>query len=276
MTIQEHEQLRAAWEAIAAGYDEFVTGSHMELGEEALRRAGLTPAMRFLDVASGSGALSVPAARLGARVLSVDIAPSMIERLTARARDEGLSDLEGRVMDGHALELADATFDVAGSQFGVMLFPDLPRGVSELARVTKAGGRVLIVAFGPPSTVEFFAFFLAAMQAAVPHFTGPPMDPLPLPFQLADPDTFRRALAAAALTDLRMETVTAHVEFRSGQHMWDWITSSNPIGAALVADLTAEQGATVRTELDGMLRERSSGNGPAVLNHQVHIGIGTK
>ena len=90
MTTQEHEQTRAAWDKIAAGYDEFVTATHMELGNEGLRRADLRPGMRFLDVAAGSGALSIPAARLGAQVLATDQSPVMLERLSARARDEGL------------------------------------------------------------------------------------------------------------------------------------------------------------------------------------------
>ena len=63
------EQIRNAWDSIAAGYDEFVTPSGgWALPEDALRRVGLRPGMRFLDVAAGSGALSIPAARLGAQV----------------------------------------------------------------------------------------------------------------------------------------------------------------------------------------------------------------
>ena len=129
---EDLEPTRAAWDEIATGYDEFVTPAHMTLGEHALRRAGLRPGMRFLDVAAGSGALSLPAARLGAKVLSTDMSPRMLERLEARAREERL-DLKTRVMDGHALELEDDSFDLSGSQFGVMLFPDMPRGVAELA-----------------------------------------------------------------------------------------------------------------------------------------------
>jgi len=143
------EEIRTAWDEIAAGYDEFVTPTHMWLANEALRLAGLRPGMRLLDVAPGSSALSIPAARLGAQVLAADLSPNMVERLKARARKEGLSNLETRVMDGHALELEANTFDISGSQFGVMLFPDLPRGLSELARVTKPVGRVLMVAYGP-------------------------------------------------------------------------------------------------------------------------------
>src|SRR5919205_3045404 len=143
------EEIRGAWDTIAAGYDEFVTPTHMWLANEGLRRADLRSGMRFLDVAAGSGALSIPAARLGAQVLATDMSPVMLEHLDARARKEGLS-IETRIMDSHALELKDNTFDVAGSQFGVMLFPDMPRGIREMARVSKPGGRVLMNVYGDP------------------------------------------------------------------------------------------------------------------------------
>ena len=58
--------------------------------------------------------------------------------------------------------------------------------------------------------------------------------------------------------------------------MWDWVTNSNPIGAMLVADLTGEQGAVVRRELDGMLRTRARGGGPALLTNPINIGVGKK
>jgi ubiquinone/menaquinone biosynthesis C-methylase UbiE len=267
---------RQAWDEIAAGYDEFVTPTHMWLGDEAIRRAGLDAGMRFLDVAAGSGALSIPAARHGARVTATDISTEMLERLGARAKAEGLRDLETRIMDGHALELEDDTFDVAGSQYGIMLFPDLPRGLSELVRVTRPGGRVFLVVYGPPTQVEFLGFFLGAIQAVVPGFTGPPLDPPPLPFQVADAEKLRLALAGAGLKDIRVETVTQQMEFASGKALWDWVVNSNPIGAMLVADLTEAHEAAVQQALDGMLRERAGGSGPAILTDPNHIGIGTK
>ena len=275
MTTQQREQIRSAWDTIAAGYDEFVT-PRWALGEDVLRRVGLDSGMRFLDVAAGSGALSLPAARLGAQVLAIDISPAMIERLKAHAREEGLSNLVSSVMDGHAVELEDDSFDIAGSQFGVMLFPDLPRGLRELVRVVKPGGRVLVVAFGPPTKVEFLSFFMAAMHSVVPGFTGLPMDPPPLPFQVADPEVLHQRMAEAGLKDVRVEMGTEKLEFQTGKHLWDWVTNSNPIGAGLVADLTEAQGIAVQQALDRMLRQRSGGSGAAVLTNQVNIGIGTK
>jgi ubiquinone/menaquinone biosynthesis C-methylase UbiE len=264
-----------AWNDIATGYDAYVTPTHFWLGGEALRHVGLRKGMRFLDVAAGSGALSIPAARLGARVTSTDISPVMLEQLVARARGEGL-DVETSVMDGHALELDDETFDVAGSQFGVMLFPDLPRGVRELARVTKRGGRVLLVAYGAPDQIEFLGFFIHAMQAAVPGFAGLPDDPPPLPFQVADPRKLHTAFTDAGLTDVRVETIVETLSFDSGARMWDWVTNSNPIGRMLVADLSDSQRTEVRRQLDGMLRKRAGGGGTALLTNPINIGIGTR
>ena len=277
MTTQDLEQTRAAWDKIAAGYDEFVTPTNIWLANEGLRRADLRPGMRFLDVAAGSGALSISAARLGAQVLAVDLSPNMLERLEARARKEGLN-LETRVMDGHALELEEDTFDISGSQFGVMLFPDMPRGIRELARVTKSGGRVLMTAFGALQKIEFFGFFMRAVQAAVPGFTGPSMDPPPLPFQLQDPERLRQELAKAGLKDIRVETITEKLEFQSGKQLWDWLVNSNPIAGMILAELnlTKEQTAVVQQALERLVRERSGGSGPAVLTNPINIGIGTK
>ena len=74
--------------------------------------------MRFLDVAAGSGALGNPPKRRGNGDGPVSV---MLDLLGARARQEGLK-IQARVMDGHALELGDNSFDIAGSQFGVCLF----------------------------------------------------------------------------------------------------------------------------------------------------------
>lgn len=274
--MAERTEIQDAWSAVAPGYDEHVTPSNMAIAERALERAELRPGERVLDVAAGSGALSIPAARAGAEVVATDVSPAMVERLEARAREEGLSNLDARVMDGQALEFEDDAFDLAGSQFGVMLFPDMPRGLRELARVTRPGGRVVVVAMGPPAEVEFLTFFLGAVEGAVPDFEGLPTDPPPLPFQLADPGRVREALADAGLGEIRVETTTHRLEFRSGTELWDWVTASNPIGAGIAADLTPEQRAAARAALDDAVRERSDGSGPAQLNNTVNVGVGTK
>jgi ubiquinone/menaquinone biosynthesis C-methylase UbiE len=270
------EQKRDLWNSVASGYDEFVTPILMPLAKKVLGRIHLRPDMRFLDVAAGTGALSLPAAGLGARVVATDIASAMIERLEARGRAEGLSNLEARVMDGLDLEFEDDTFDVSASQLGVTVIPDLKRGLGEMVRVTKPGSKVLIAALGPPQKAEFLGVFLAALKATVPGFTGPPSDPPPPQFQVADPATFRQRLAEAGLENITVETITFGLEFRSSADLWGFLMSSNPVGRILVADRTEAQQAEVREVLAGMLRERSGDHGRAVLNLEINIGLGTK
>jgi ubiquinone/menaquinone biosynthesis C-methylase UbiE len=207
MATQEREDTRAAWDKIAPGYDRTNTHTQMWLGNEGLCRAELRAGMRFLDVAAGSGSLSIPAARLGAQVLATDLSSVMLELLQVRARKDGLN-IETRIMDGHALELEDSSFDMAGSQFGVMLLPDMPKAICEMTRVVKPGGRVLIHAYGDPHKIEFLGFLIRAVQSIRPNFEGPPMDPPPLEFQLADPDRLSKELPAAGLKEVNVETIT--------------------------------------------------------------------
>jgi SAM-dependent methyltransferase len=233
--------------------------------------------MRFLDVAAGSGALAIPAARRSARVLAIDQSAAMLELLRQRARIEGLA-IETWEMDGHALALEDETFDMAGSQFGAMLFPDMPRGIREMARVIRPGGRVLMIVYGDPHEIEFLGFLVTAIGCVRPDFDGPPMDPAPLPFQLQNPDRLRDELAAARLRDISVATISEVTEFSSGAALWDWLVCSNPIVETILADLALDNDelGEVRRTLDAMVRDRAGGAATAKLSNPVHIGIGTK
>jgi len=273
---EQHAAPPEAWDAIAEGYDRYVAPREVDLANEALRLVGLEPGERLLDVAAGTGGLSLPAARLGAQVLATDWSPAMIDRFEARVRAEGLSNAEGRVMDCHALDLADDSFDVTGSQFGVMLVPDQPRALREMVRVTRPGGRVLVIAYGLPAELEFLQFFIGALKAVAPEFPGIPDDPPPLEFQVSDPEILRQRLTDAGLKNVRLERTAERPTFASGQEMWDWVLYGNPIPGLLVADLSEDQRARLRQVLDGMLRERAEANGRAVLTNAVNIGIGTK
>lgn len=275
-TLNDHVAPPEAWDAIAALYDEHVAPGEVDIATTGLRIAGLQVGETFLDVAAGTGGLSLPAARLGAKVLATDWSPKMIEHFTKRAAAEGL-DAEGRVMDAHALDLPDESYDVVGSQFGVMLVPDQPKALREMVRVTKPGGRVLLIAYGNPERFEAFHFFLGAIQAVVPDFEGPPEDEPMLEFQVADPDELRRRLTESGLKNVAVDTShQERIEVRSGQQLWNWTVGSNPIPGQLLADLTDEQRADVARVLDGMIRERSGDNGPAVLTAPLNIGVGTK
>lgn len=267
-------QVRDTWDAVADGFDRHVTPYTVAFSEQILARLPVGPGVRVLDIGAGSGGLAIPAARAGADVVGVDIAPSMIERLAARARAEGLDNVDAQVGDGTALDLDDDTFDVTVSLNGVSLFPDLAAGLREMIRVTRPDGHVMIVTFGPLPEVEFIAFFLGALRTVSPEAVPPPTEPMP-PFRLADTTTFQRTLEHAGLRNVSVESTSWEMTFDSVDHLLDVLMASNPIAGQITAGLTHHQTAELRHILEGMLRERSGGTTGAVLRSSIRIGLGT-
>jgi hypothetical protein len=158
-----------------------------------------------------------------------------------------------------------------------MLVPDQAQALREMVRVTKPSGRVLLIAYGNPVEFEALHVFISAAQAVVPQFEGPAEDEPMLEFQVADPDVLRQRLITAGLRDVTVDTSNRErITVRTGQQLWDWCIGGNPIPGMLVADLTDRQRADIIQVLDGMVRERSGGNGPAVLTAPLNIGVGTK
>jgi hypothetical protein len=160
-----------------------------------------------------------------------------------------------------------------------MLFPDMPRAMREMVRVIKPGGRVLVHAYGDPHEIEFITFLVTAVQSVRPDFDGPPMDPPPLEFQLADPERLRRELSDAGLTDVRVETITETTEHQTGKDLWEWLIWSNPIVDRILRgmlNLTDDERIVVQRALDQLVRDRAAGGRAANLTNPVNIGIGTK
>lgn len=269
------ERLRIAWDALAPGYDAFVAPLASAFAQAIIGVLGVRHGLRCLDVGAGVGALAIPAARLGARVVAVDFAPTMISRLTARAIAIGLSDLDGRVMEGQALELDDASFDVAASLNGIAWFSSPRAGLAELVRVTKPGGRVVIAASGAPWQTEWGKFVRSALHVAVPGAAQPAE--LPAYAELFDdPGQVCHELTAAGLTGTRVATTGISTRFRSAQHLWHVVMSGDPTGAGLTTGLTDPQIADAQQVLGGMLRERSGGRPGAVLHTEITVATGTK
>jgi SAM-dependent methyltransferase len=279
-TSAEHAEFAPAeaWDAIAAGYAEHVAPGEQSASAAALRLVGLAPDDELLDVAAGPGGLGLAAARQGATVLATDWAPQMVAQFQARAQAEGLTNATARVMDAHALDLEDDRFDVTGSQFGVMLVPDQLGALREMVRVTKPGGRLLLIAYGPPEEFEALQLFVSALQTVAPDFEGLP-DPPPLEFQASDPDILHGRLVAAGLQAVQVDTTQQErLELNTGQELWDWMFFSNPITGMLLDGFNVSEAdrARMRSALDEMIRGRADEAGVATLTAPLNIGWGRK
>ncbi len=181
-------RMRATWtagdfHAIAEG---FARGA-----AEFVAALGLEPGERVLDIACGSGNLAIPAARAGARVTGLDIAPNLLATARRLAEEEGLA---LRLDEGNAEKLpyADASFDVVLSMFGIMFTARPECAATEARRVLRPGGTIALANWTPSG---FVGRMLRLHVARVPA----PKE-VPSPLQWGDELFVRRLLPGARLT----------------------------------------------------------------------------
>lgn len=122
-----------------------IAASMRDSGEDLVKRIGVTTGLKVLDLGCGDGTTALPAARLGAEVVGVDIARNLVEAGTLRAKEAGLTNLRFQAGDASDLaELEDHSFDLSLSIFGAMFAPRPYDVAQEMVRVTKPGGRVVM------------------------------------------------------------------------------------------------------------------------------------
>lgn len=168
------QEVAAMFDVVAPRYD--LTNDVISLGQVyvwrgAARRAlDPKPGQLILDVAGGTGASSVPLVQAGARVIVADISEGMLE--VGRSRHPEVEFTWGSATD---LPFGDDTFDAVTISFGIRNVEDVPRALSEMYRVTKPGGRIVICEFSTPVPLARIphGFYLRAVAPTVARLASP-------------------------------------------------------------------------------------------------------
>lgn len=198
------------WDAAASHYEKTAHPFTSRFAEAALARVTLSPDKRVLDVAAGTGALTLAAARTGAQVLATDFSEGMVARIAAA----GLPNVEVRVMDGQSLDLPDASFDAVFSIFGVIMFPDWRKGLAEMARVTRPGGHGIVATWQDRGAATFL------LLGEVRGRLFPDRKNMTMPegvLALSERNSFVCELAAAGYRDAQVQLVTCDYELDISQ-----------------------------------------------------------
>jgi len=199
-------QVEAMFDRIASVYDlmnsVMTAGMHQRWRERAVDMAA-NPA-RALDVATGTGDLAIALRDRSAEVVGVDFAEKMLE--IARKKAPGI---EFRTGNALALDFADNEFDAATVGFGARNFDDLDRGLAEMARVVRPGGRVVVLEITTPQRPPLSFFFRLWFDSIVPligRIAGDPDAYEYLPNSVKrfpGPRDLAARMAQAGMTDVR-------------------------------------------------------------------------
>jgi SAM-dependent methyltransferase len=219
---------------------------------ELVTYAQVKPGAKVLDVACGTGVVSVTAARAGALVKGLDLSPVLVEAARANAAIAGVSIdfVEG---DAESLPYGDGSFDVVLSQYGHMFAPRPEVTIAEMLRVLRPGGRIAFSTWPPDQ-------FVGAMFLLVGKYMPPPPG-VASPPAWGEPTVVRERLGAA-VRDVQFGRALMTIPALSVAHYRAMIEG----GAGPVAKLVEMHGADspvvagFRAELEALIEQFYAGN----------------
>jgi SAM-dependent methyltransferase len=267
------EQRPTAWNSCTNVYDVFAEAVTRPFAEDAVRLVHMPSGSRVLDVATGTGVFALAAARRGAEVLATDFSTGMLRALEDKCARAGVTTVRTAVMDGQALTLASASFDVVASLFGLMFFPDHDRGVRELLRVLKPGGQAVIATWALPARVEMMRLLGDAAITAMLDVpcTGEP----PSWTALSDPRRLQMRLLALGFARVHVVTVTHVWICEKAECVAQLLPVVTPSWAAMFHTLPSAQQERFVQALIESFHDRQ-GDGPFAVTSEGLIAVGTK
>ena len=233
-------KLKAVWSAGDFGQ---IAKYYVNDAADFIKRLNLKPGMTVLDVACGTGNLAIPAARTGASVTGVDIAPNSVEQARQNAKAEGLNAKfdEG---DAEALPYADASFDAVVTMFGAMFAPRPELVARELKRVCRPGGFIAMANWTPSG------FIGQMFKITSTHVPPPPGMPAPVLWGVEE--TVRERLGEGiSKLDTQLQKVTWVFPFSPAEVVEHFRLYYGPAQKAL-GSLDEEKGAALRKDLEGL------------------------
>lgn len=242
---QLKQRMRGAW--MAGDFGQIARYS-AKSAEEFVDRLQIQPGTRVLDVACGTGNLAIPAARKGAQVWGVDIAPNLLEQARQRASAEELSAVfeEG---DAERLPFSDAHFDVVMSMFGAMFAPRPDVVAAEFARVCRPGGTIAMANWTPES-------FVAKQFALGNRYVPPPAGVLAPVLWGDEPVVGQRLGAHTSAIRTHRQMARFDFPFPPGEVVEFFLRYFGPTQIAF-ARLPADAQSAYTAELESLWREHN-------------------
>jgi ubiquinone/menaquinone biosynthesis C-methylase UbiE len=235
-----------------------IAQSMRESGEALVNELGITKGLTVLDLGCGDGTTAVPAARLGADVLGVDIASNLVEAGNLRAQSLGLTNC--RFQEGDASDLRgieDDSFDLVLSMFGAMFAPKPFDVAKEVARVCRSGGRIVMGNWIPNDPT-----LVAQILKISASYTPPPPEGFVSPVTWGVQDNVIERFTAAGVPEekisLERDTYTFNYSGTPSEFLAVFRTYYGPTMNAFEAAAENGREADLQAELDALFNDQNT------------------
>ncbi len=235
-----------------------IAESMRESGDALVESFGISKGLKVLDLGCGDGTTALPAARRGADVLGVDIASNLVDAGNKRARAAGLTHC--RFQDGDATnlhELADQSFDLVVSIFGVMFAPKPFEVAKEMVRVARKGGRIIMGNWIPNDPT-----LVAQVLRICSAYTPPPpegfVSPMTWGIESHVIERFEGAGVPAAQVSFARETFRFHIPGAPSDYLASFRTYYGPTMNAFDAAEKSGRAADLQQELEALFNSQNT------------------
>jgi len=234
-----------------------IAASMRESGDALVGTLGVTAGLKVLDLGCGDGTTALPAARLGAEVLGVDIARNLVEAGNRRAQQEGLTNCRFQEGDATNLsELADHSFDLVVSIFGAMFAPKPFDVAKEMVRVSRPGGRI-VMGNWIPNDPTLVAQILKISSAYSPPPPEGFISPMTWGIEGNVIERFAAAGVPAEKISFARDTYTFNVPVAPAAFLADFRTYYGPTMNAFAAAEQSGKAADLQQELETLFEREN-------------------
>lgn len=269
---------KSFWNKASIGWkkwNHFIMDWHEPIGKRIIELAEVGPSDIILDIGTGAGepGMSASSIAVNGRVIGIDISEEMVRTANETAKHKSMKNYESILYDGYKIPFADETFDAAISRNGIMFSPDFSKSMSEVNRVLKPKGRVVISGWGPPENNEsghIVRSILSDLVNVTPVAVGEPG-----PYKFAVKGTLTDLLIDSQFEKVREVDVYGKINFDSFSHLWKFISESQMPVIEAIAKYGSECEEKIKTAVFDAVIPHKKNEGLEFKWHAV-IGFGQK
>lgn len=213
------------WNSVSPGYPEVADLVMKPFSLKAIEIIQPGQNANALDVACGSGTLSLPLSQTVAKVTALDFSQDMLNELEKIIHKKDITNIHHLQGDGQNLPFKDNSFDTSFSLFGLMFFPNRIQGFKELYRTLKPGKQALISSWAPLEKSSLMTLISEAVKAAAPDIPSPRKNAA----TLEDPELFKKEMLEGGFKEVEVFEVTQSIPPISPADLWRIMSQGGPL-----------------------------------------------